>query len=133
MLAQRCPIWHTPARVEDSDKALLTTWLIERRSGGETITEFGTWFDTLIHAQEAMTDDQRSDHLLHYMKRCFPNIGDHFQYRVDPDPVLDCQDWIRYVEMLALSKSWKSTQLEYLVDKLIDEGLLKHHHEIISV
>ncbi len=165
MLPQRCPIWHTPARVEefhagkdsyhifsprvngcydvsqstsldslykldDSDKALLTTWLIEQRSDGVTIPEFGTWCDTLIHEQEAMSDDQRSDHLLHYMKRCCPDIGDHFEYRIDPDPMFNHTDWIRYVEMLAFSQSWKSTQIKYLIDSLVDEGLLKRHHGI---
>ena len=165
MLARRCPIWHTPARVgeflegkdsyhidsprvngyydvfrstsldsvynlKDSDKALLTTWLIEQRSDGVTIPEFGTWFNTLIHEQEAMSDEQRYDHLLYYMKRCCPDIGDHFQFRVDPAPVFNCPDWIRYVEMLAFSQSWKPTQIEYLIDFLVDEGFLKRHHGI---
>jgi len=153
MLEQRCPIWHTPAKVaqfcgrkdsyqidsqrvngrydvfgstsldslynlEDSEKARLTTWLIEQHSDGVSIPKFGTWFKDLIKENVQMSVDQRLRHLLKYMKRCSPDIGDHFEYLINPPPALDCPRWIRYVEMLAFSQSWKSTQIEYLTDTL---------------
>ena len=121
------------SKLEESQKALLTSWLIQERIAGReptihssTISSYPS-FPSLLSKLCPLSRDERANSLLRYIKLLTPDVGDLFEFETNPKPDLQNPSWIRYAEMLAWSESSKSSELDYLLDFLGSQSWIKRH------
>ena len=102
--------------LDDKQKALLTSWLIEQR---ETVERPLVKTSTVGKAKKraALTEVERANRLLVYIKQSVPSIGAPFPYSIIEGPAL----WW----MLAWTESISSNETSFLLRHLEDEGYLK--------
>ncbi|MDE0555214.1 MAG: hypothetical protein OXI24_13410 [Candidatus Poribacteria bacterium] len=121
-------------KLEENQKALLTSWLIQERIAdreptikSHTISSYPNT-PSRLSTLCPLSPDERADNLLKYIKQHTPNIGDHFEFAINLNPDLQDPWWIRYAEMLAWSESLKSGELDYLLGFLESQGWIKRYN-----
>ena len=116
----------TVERLDDVQKALLTSWLIRNRAMGNIEPTVPEW---LADGLSRRSVHQRADYLLKYIESQLSNIGDLFVFETHishRQPNLDNPSWQRFAEMLAWSESLKFEELKYLLNFLQHQAWLEY-------
>ena len=121
------------AKLEESQKTLLTSWLIHERTVRNRAPYIDSGIDLLVSELCPLSPDERANNLLKYIKQHTRDIGDHFEFDTNPNPDFQNQSWIRYAEMLAWSESSKSSELDYLLGSLEGQGWIRRLNSTSSV
>ena len=113
----------------EQDRALLTSWLVERRRAGEDCPKvYGHDLDSTIKRERLLTDE-RATNLLVYIRRALPDPADNFEYerQVESSDYYDDHRrlWIvREWEMMAWSETIEPELLVNLLEDLEEKGYL---------
>ena len=115
---------HSPGHeLNDSEKAYLTTWLVNERFRGNELPKITTDQTNDIKNWRPLSLEERIMRLLQYAVKKSPVEGTHLTLGLPLiEEVIDVSEsW----EAMALSESINYGGLKYLVDHLIDKNLLK--------
>ena len=116
----------TVGNLDESQKALLTSWLVRNRTLGNVDPQVPS---SLADVLRPRSIHQRADYLLQYIESRISNIGDLFEFEMNishRQAKLNSPSWRRFAEMLAWSESLMFEDLTYLLNFLERQAWLKH-------
>ena len=115
-------------RLDESQRALLTSWLIEQRRLGDHCPDIYSSTIDQMEQQRALSIQQRANNLLRYIQGALPDIGSVFPFETHSNVINDHQtigSAKRYHQMLAWSESSNVDELRFLLNFLESQTWLE--------
>ena len=115
-------------RLKNSQKTLLTSWLIEQRRLGVHCPDIYSATIDQMEQQRTLSIQQRANSLLRYIQGALPDIGSVFSFETHSNAIEDHQttgSTERYHQMLAWSESSNANELTFLLDFLESQTWLE--------
>ena len=112
------------SNLDDTSKALLTSWLIRNRNAGNLGPRVSV---QLAKGLSRLAVHMRADYLLKYIESELSSVGDSIEIHslVVPDADLNDPSWKRIAQMLACSESLDFEDLIFLLDYLEAQAWLQ--------
>lgn len=105
------------------DKCLLTTWIVEQHRLGNSTPRVDTHVVERIKKAKALSISQRRDGILRWFESHSETLGENF--KLLSSTMNNDEEKKRVGELLAWSESIDESELKYLIDFCIEDGLLK--------
>ena len=103
------------SKLDDREKARLTTWLVEQRRLGDACPEIQSLEIESITTRPQLSVHARADELLKYVQKKTSYIGEDYGFTASNPPM----------DMLAYTESVEEDELQYLFRYLFSQGWLE--------